>query len=195
MRPEKGGRACLLSDHLQNSEERPALNSLQLNCAAVMSHISPAEASNTVTNSENTFPFSPLNCISHRRKRSVEDDTAFRSSCFCPAGLMDVSSFKLSRAGVDEATPSPVSFPTSQQFDTDAKASFSAVARHPSVSGGRRSDQALLQNVKDVESSTETAAVHEDVSDSDLLLRGRTVSVSAAEQEEEVVVCCYCFRK
>lgn len=114
------------------------------------------------------------------------------SSCFCPASLMDESAFNLSRAEAYEATASPVSFPTSQQLDTSAEASFSAVARLPSVSGERRSDQVLLQNVEDVE-SLETTAVHEDVSDSDLFLRGRLVSDSAAEQEEEVVVRCYCF--
>lgn len=184
-RPEKGGRASLLSDHPQNSEDRPALHSPQLNCAAVTSHISPTEPSETVTDSENKFSFSPLYCITHRRRCSMEDDATFMSSCFCPAGLEESAS-NLSRLGVDEATMPLISFPTSQQFDTGATATFSTVAHRPSISEGRRSDRALLQNVEHVESSVETTAVHEDISDSDLFFRGRTVS----EQEDEVVVRC-----
>lgn len=123
----------------------------------------------------------------------MEDDRAFMSSCFCPSGVMNESAFNLSRAEAYVATPSPVSFPTSQQFDTGAEASFSAVAHRPSVLRERRSDQVFLQNVEDVESSAQTTAVHENISDSDLYVRRRLVSDSAAEQDEEVVVCCYCF--
>lgn len=114
----------------------------------------------------------------------MEDDAAFMPSCFCPTALMDESAFNLSRAEAHEATATHVSFPTSQQSVTEA--SFSADARR--LSGARSSDQVLLQNMEDVESS---AAVREDVSSSDLFLREGHVSDSAAEQEQEVVVRCY----
>ncbi|GAA6229362.1 E3 ubiquitin-protein ligase RNF180-like [Lates japonicus] len=151
-RPAKG-RAGLLTDGAPNNEERPefnrtALDSLQLNCAAVMSHISPAEASS----------------------------------------LMDKSAVDLTRARADESTRLPVSYPTGRRFDTDGEASVAAVAFSSFVSRGRRSplDQQLLQMVEDVESS-ETTAVQEEVPDSTLFLRGRTVSDSVGEQEEEMV--------
>ncbi|XP_044030075.1 E3 ubiquitin-protein ligase RNF180 isoform X2 [Siniperca chuatsi] len=195
-RPVKG-HAGLPTDAFQNREQRPefnrtALDSLQLNCAAVMSHISPAQASNSPADSENTpsFSFSPLYCISHRRRRSVEDDGAIRSSCFCPAGPMDKSAVEMTWAGTDESTRSPVSYPTSQQFDTDGEANVNAVACRSSVSGRRtRSplDLQLLRSAEDVESSPETTAVHDEVSESALLLRGRSISDSVAEQDEEVL--------
>ncbi|XP_053195679.1 E3 ubiquitin-protein ligase RNF180 [Scomber japonicus] len=193
-RPERG-HGGLLTDGSQNKEERPefsrtALDSLQLNCAAVMSHIHPAEASSSLTDSESSqsFSFSPLYCISHRRRRSLEDDSAIRSSCFCPAGRSYRSAAVMKRAGTDEFTRAPVSHPTSQPLDTDG-ASSNAVACRSSVSGGRLTplDQQLLQTVEDDEPSAEPTPVHEEVSDSALFLRGRAISDSASEQEEEVV--------
>ncbi|KAM7369338.1 hypothetical protein PAMP_013613 [Pampus punctatissimus] len=192
-RPERG-HAGLLMDDSQSKRERPefsrtALGSLQLNCAAVTSHIHPAEASTSLTDSDNqSFPFSPLYCISHRRRHSLEDDSAIRSSCFCPPGPSYKPAAEMTRAGTDEFTRTPVSYSTGQQFDTDS-ASFSAVACRSSVTRERRAtlDQHPLQTVEDDESSIETAASHEEVSDSALLLRGRTISDRGAEQEEEVV--------
>ncbi|XP_040915689.1 E3 ubiquitin-protein ligase RNF180 [Toxotes jaculatrix] len=182
-RPERG-HAGPPTGVTQNSEERPQLNrtaleSLQLNCAAVMSHISPAETSNSLTDSENTqsFPFSPLYCISHRRRCSLEDDATFGSSCFCPSGLMVKPAVDLTRAGTDVSARSPVSYPTGERLD---RAVVSVGSRLPL-------DQQLLQTVEDVQSSVETRAVHEEVSDSTLFLRGRTVSDSVAEQEGEMV--------
>lgn len=195
-RPERG-HAGLSTDGSQNKEQRSesnrtALDSLQLNCAAVMSHSGPAEASNSLADSENnqSFSFSPLYCISHRRRCSLEDDAAIRSSCFCPAGPTDKSAVEMTRAGTDESTRSPVSYPTSQQFDTDGEASVNAVACHSFVSRRTRSPlhQQLLQTVEDIESSPETTAVHEEVSDSALFLRGRSISDSVAERDEEVLV-------
>ncbi|XP_070781364.1 E3 ubiquitin-protein ligase RNF180 [Enoplosus armatus] len=189
-RPEKG-HAGLPTDGAQNREQRPdfnrtALDSFQLNCAAVMSHIGPAEASNSPAHGENTqsFSFSPLYCISHRRRRSLEDDAAIRSSCFCPAGPTDKSAVEGTRAGTDESTWSPVSYPTSQQFDTDG-----AVACRSSVSGRTRSppDRQVPQTAEAVESFPEATAVHEEVSDSALFLSGRSISDSVAEQDQEVV--------
>nr|XP_033502626.1 E3 ubiquitin-protein ligase RNF180 [Epinephelus lanceolatus] len=194
-RPEKE-QAVLLTDGSQDREQRPefnrtALDTLQLNCAAVMSHISPAEASNSLTDSENTqsFSFSPLYCISHRRRCSLEDDATIRSSCFCPAGPTVSSALESTRTGTYESTRSPVLYPTSQQFDTDGEASFSAVACRSFVSGRTQSPlhQQLLQTVEDAESSPETTAVHEDVSVSALFLRGRSISDSVAEPDEEVL--------
>ena len=188
-RPEKDP-AALLTDASQSREHRPELNrtaldSLQLNCAAVMSHISPAEASHSLPHSGNTpsFSFSPLYCISHRRRCSLEEEPAsIRSSCFCPAGPA------VERTGTRESTP--VSYPTSRQFDTDGEASVTAVACRSFVSGGTRShlDRQLLQTAEDVESSPETSSAHEEASVSALFLRGRSVSDSVAEQDEEVLV-------
>lgn len=191
-RPEKDP-AALLTDASQNREHRPdfnrtALDSLQLNCAAVMSHISPAEASHSLTDSGNThtqsFSFSPLYCISHRRRCSLEEDASIRSSCFCPAGPA------VERSGTHDSTP--VSYPTSQQFDTDGEASVTTVACRSFVPGGTRShlDRQLLQAVEDVESSPETSSAHEEASVSALFLRGRSISDSVAEQDEEVLVGC-----
>ncbi|XP_073334669.1 E3 ubiquitin-protein ligase RNF180 [Pagrus major] len=171
--------AGLLADGSQDKEQRPELNrtaleSLQLNCAAVMSDSSPAEASNA-----QSFSFSPLYCISHRRRCSSEDDATIRSSCFCPAGPVDRSAVGMTRAGTE---------PMSQQFDTDGEASDAPVARHSFVSGNTGSPlhQQLLHTVEDVESSPESTAVHEEASESALFLRGRSISDSVAEQDEEV---------
>ncbi|XP_034403037.1 E3 ubiquitin-protein ligase RNF180 [Cyclopterus lumpus] len=194
-RPEKE-RAGLLTGGSQSREQRPELNrtaldSLQLNCAAVMSHISAAEASNSLSDSENTqsFSFSPLHCISHRRRCSLEEDSAIGSSSFCPAGLTVKSAVEGADTGARESPKSPVSYPTSQQFDTDGEAPVDAVACRSFISGSTWSplDRQLLQTVEDVESSPETAAVHEEVPVSALFPRGRSISHSVAEQDEEVV--------
>ncbi|XP_071321974.1 E3 ubiquitin-protein ligase RNF180 isoform X2 [Trachinotus anak] len=194
-RPEKG-HTGLPTDGNQSNEERhefnrTTLDSSQLNRAAIVSHIRPAEASNSLPDSENTqsFSFSPLYCISHRRRCSLEDDSTFRPSCFCPSGIMDKSGIHLRRAGADESTRSPVLYPTSQQLDTGGEASVDAVAFRSLVPGGRQLplDQQLVQTVEDIESSVETPAVHEVVSDSALFLRGRTVSDSVAEQGAEMM--------
>lgn len=185
-RPERLQAGGLLAETSLDQEERPefsrtALDSLQLNCAAVMSHISPAEASNPPPDAENTpsFSFSPLYCISHRRRCSVEDDGGgggFRSSCFCPAGRPDVSAADLMRSRTDESTRSLLSHPTSQQSDSDGGASFHVVPRRPP--GAPRSP--LHQQTEE-----EATSVQEEVPDSALFLRGRSISDSVAEQEEE----------
>ncbi|XP_068588529.1 E3 ubiquitin-protein ligase RNF180 isoform X2 [Cebidichthys violaceus] len=195
-RPETE-RAGLLTDGSQNREQRPELNrtaldSLQLNCAAVMSHISAAEASNSLTDGENTqsFSFSPLYCISHRRRCSLEDDSAIRSSCFCPAGLTVKSAAESAMmTGTHESTESPDSYPTSRQFDTDGDAPVNAVACRSFTSGRTWSplDRPLLQTVEDEESSPEAAAAHQEVPVSALFHRARSVSDSVAEQDEDVV--------
>ncbi|XP_027134455.1 E3 ubiquitin-protein ligase RNF180 isoform X2 [Larimichthys crocea] len=191
-RPRKE-QAGLLTDGFQNKEQRPesnrtALDTLQLNCAAIMSHSSHAEASSSLTNSENTpsFSFSPLYCISHRRRCSLEDDATIRSSCFCPAGHTNKPAIEVTRAETDESMRSPVSHPTRQRFDTDSDTSVNAFACHSLVSGRTRSPLRHYppQTVEDVESSPETTAVHEEVSDSALFLRGRSISDSVAEDQE-----------
>lgn len=120
----------------------------------------------------------------------MEDVATIRSSCFCPAGLPDKSATEMTRAGTDESTRSPVSYPTSQQFDADGEASVNTVACHSFVSRRTRPPphQQLLQTVEVGESSPETMAVHEEVSDSALFLRGGSISDSVAEQDEEVPV-------
>ncbi|XP_060933278.1 E3 ubiquitin-protein ligase RNF180 [Limanda limanda] len=170
-RPEKG-RADPPTDGAENSEETfSGTDSFQL----------PAEASSSPSGNQ-SFPFSPLYCISHRRRCSLEDGATFRSSCFCPASLMDRSAAGLTWAGPDdESTWSRVSCPTRQDGeasgDTDA---FSSP-------GGRRMllDQPPLPAVDTLETSVATTSVHEDASDSTLLLRGSTASDSVAERDEE----------
>ncbi|XP_070845677.1 E3 ubiquitin-protein ligase RNF180 isoform X1 [Chaetodon trifascialis] len=193
-RPRKD-QPGLLTDGCQNIEQSPefnrtALDSLQLNCAAVMSHSSPAQASNSLVDSDNaqSFSFSPLYCISDRRRCSLEDNAAIRSSCFCTAGLPDSPAVEMTRAETEESARSPVAYPTSRLFDTDGEASVNTVVCRSFVSGRTRSPlhQQLQQTVEDVESSPETTAVHEEVSDSALFLRGRSISDSVTEQDEEV---------
>lgn len=89
----------------------------------------------------------------------------------------------------DESTQSPVSFPMSQQFDTDSEALFNIAPCRSSVSGGARAtlDQQLLRTEEDVETFVESTAVHEEVSGSGLFLRRRSISDRVAEQEEEEV--------
>ncbi|XP_008303563.1 E3 ubiquitin-protein ligase RNF180 [Stegastes partitus] len=179
-RPERF-RAGLLPDGFQNKDERPefgrtTLESLQLNCAAVMSHISPAEASNPPPDPDSTqsFSFSPLYCISHRRRCSMEEDGgggSFRSSCFCPAGRADMTD--LVRSRTDESARS---LPTSLQFDSDGEAPLNVVPRRPS---------APARSPQHQHTEEEATAVQEEVSDSALFLRGRSISDSVAEQQEE----------
>lgn len=178
-----GGHAGLSTDGFRDKEQRPELDCLQLSHAVVTSHGSPAEASSSLADSENTqsFSFSPLYCISQRRRCSLEDDAAIGSSCFCPADM--------SRAGTDKSLRSPVSYRACQWFDTDGEGSVDAVACHSFDFGRTRSplEQRALQTVEDTESSPETMAVHEEVSDSALFLRGRSISDSVAEQDEAVL--------
>nr|XP_046230777.1 E3 ubiquitin-protein ligase RNF180 isoform X2 [Scatophagus argus]XP_046230778.1 E3 ubiquitin-protein ligase RNF180 isoform X2 [Scatophagus argus] len=189
-------QAGLLTNGSQNKDGRPEANrtelgSLHLNCAAVMSHSSTAEASDSLADSENThsFSFSPLYCISHRRRCSLEDDANVRSSCFCSAGPNYKSAVEMRRAGADESTRSLMLCPTSQQFDTVGDASVNAVACHSFVSERSRSPlhQQFLQTVEDTESSQESTAVHEGVCDSAPSLRARSISDSVAEQDEELL--------
>ncbi|XP_068430995.1 E3 ubiquitin-protein ligase RNF180 isoform X2 [Clinocottus analis] len=191
-RPEKE-QAGLLTGGSQNREQRPepnrtALDGLQLNCAAVMSHMSAPEASNSLTDSANTpsFSFSPLYCISHRRRHSLEDDSAIGSSCFCPAGLAVESAVE---GAVTGACESPASYPKSRRFDADGEAPVNAVACRSFISRRTwsRLDQQPLQTVEDVESSPENTADHEEVPVSALFHRGRSIGYSRHELDEEVV--------
>ncbi|XP_032395304.1 E3 ubiquitin-protein ligase RNF180 isoform X1 [Etheostoma spectabile] len=180
----------------QNRDQRPEFNrtpldDVQLNCAAVASHLSPAEASNPPTDRENpqSFSFSPLYCISHRRRCSLEDDSAF-GACFCPVSPAVKCAVESTGTGTHGSKRSPVPHLTSQRFDTDGEASVGAVAGRRIVSGRTRRSRLggqLLQASEEVESSPETTAVHQEVSASSRLFhRGRSVSDSAAEQDQEV---------
>ncbi|XP_031133429.1 E3 ubiquitin-protein ligase RNF180 isoform X1 [Sander lucioperca] len=191
-RPEKE-RPGTLTDGPQSRDQRSvfnrtALDGVQLNCAAVMSHISPAEASNSPTDSENppSFSFSPLYCISHRRRCSLEDDSAV-GACFCPVSPAVKSVVESTRTGTHGSTRPAVPHLTSQRFDTDGDAS---VAGRRFVSGRTRRSRLggqPLRTAEEVESSPETTAVHQEVSASARLFhRGRSVSDSAAEQDPEV---------
>ncbi|XP_053267189.1 E3 ubiquitin-protein ligase RNF180 [Pleuronectes platessa] len=160
-RPEKG-RAAPPTDSAQDNEETSnGTEGLQL----------PAEGSSPPSENQ-SFPLNPLYCISHRRRCSLEDGATFRSSCFCPASLMDRSAAGLTWAGPDDES-------TWSHVSGDAEA-----FRSP---GGRRLllDQPLLPAVDTVETSVATSSVHEDASDSTLILRGRTVSDSVAGRDED----------
>lgn len=143
------------------------------------SNSSPVVASNTQIDYENNqlFSFSPLYCISHRRRRSVEDVATISSSCFCPAGTV-------------RSSWSPVSYSTSQQCDTDGEASVNTVACLAFVSRRARppSHQQLLQTAEDTLSSLETPAFNQAHSDSVPPPGGGPISDSVAEQNEEVTV-------
>ncbi|XP_047426569.1 E3 ubiquitin-protein ligase RNF180 isoform X2 [Mugil cephalus] len=167
-------QAGLLANGSQDKEEMPGFNRSALDASQLgTSHISPPEASSSLTQNTQTFSFSPLYCISHRRRCSLEDDADLRSSCFCPVGSKAMSS--IVRSGTDETTWSPLSFRTSRQCDVPCRSS---------VSGGTRStmDQHLLRTE---ENFLETTAVHEELSDSVPSLRERFIANSVAEQEEE----------
>ncbi|KAF0031240.1 hypothetical protein F2P81_015795 [Scophthalmus maximus] len=126
--------------------------------------------------------------ISERRpefNRTATDSLQLLSG-FCPSVLADRSAaVDSTRAGTDDEPPwSRISDPTSQEFDTVAEALGDAVVARSFVSGGRRSllDQQLLEAV---ESSGETARVHEEISDQTFFLRGRTASDGVAEREDD----------
>ncbi|XP_072228375.1 E3 ubiquitin-protein ligase RNF180 [Leuresthes tenuis] len=155
---------------LQSKEERPELNrtavdSLQLSCSAAMSHMSPADASHQLSQAENTqpFSFSPLYCISHRRRGSLEDGGDL-GSCFCPVDLM--------RSG------SSGSYPTREASVNPCRSA---------ASGGPRSPphQQPPPAEADVPPLAETSSVHGELSDSLASLRRRSTSNRAAELEEE----------
>ncbi|KAA8584653.1 hypothetical protein FQN60_008438 [Etheostoma spectabile] len=182
----------------QNRDQRPEFNrtpldDVQLNCAAVASHLSPAEASNPPTDRENpqSFSFSPLYCISHRRRCSLEDDSAF-GACFCPVSPAVKCAVESTGTGTHGSKRSPVPHLTSQRFDTDGEASVGAVAGRRIVSGRTRRSRLggqLLQASEEVESSPETTAVHQEVSASSRLFhRGSPrglPGLKPTEQERE----------
>lgn len=204
-RPERGPAGLQRgTEGSQDEEEKPELNTLaclQLNCA-VMSRVDPdtrsatahADASPQLTEAEATksFPLQPLYSISHRKKSSLDLDTSGRSLDLCPAGPVDKSLIEIVRTRTDESARSPVLYHAIQQLETVAEGSFNSVACYSAVSRERRSllDRQQLPAVESLGSSAVTSADHEDVSDSPMFLRGRTISDSIAEQEEEVVVCC-----
>ncbi|KAF3848773.1 hypothetical protein F7725_015270 [Dissostichus mawsoni] len=98
-------QTAVLTDGCQSRERRTDFNSLHLNCAAQASSEAPP-----------SFSFSPLYCISHRRRRSLEEDASIISSCFCPTVKSAVE-----RPRTREYTP--VSYPTSQRFDSEGEVS------------------------------------------------------------------------
>lgn len=183
--------AVLLTDGCQDEERRPELNSteqdsLNVKCAASVPLSSPAGASDSLPDSENTqpFPLTPLHGISQRTRRSEEYVSAIRSSCFCPAGPTEESAAELMKAGTDE--PAQSLMLKSQQFHTNGEASVNTATCHLLFSKRTRSPlhQELLQTVED----GDTRAVHQEVSDSAVSLTGSPISNSVAEEEEEVTV-------
>ncbi|KAL6097161.1 uncharacterized protein ACO6RY_06316 [Pungitius sinensis] len=181
-RPEKE-RAGPLAHVSPNGEPRTELNSLRL-----MSHISSVEASNSLPDTTRSS-FSPPYCISHRRRCSAEVDSAVRPSCFCPGGLTIRSAVERASRRAHGSTESPVLCPASQQFDRDGEAPVNGAPGRSFVPGKTWSplDRQLLQTAEDIESSPETAGVHEEVSVSDLSHRGGSISDSGQEPDEEVL--------
>lgn len=162
-------QAGSLTDVSGDKDQSPETNGTEQDNSHAVSNGRPVAAS---------FSFSPLYCISHRRRRSMEDVTTISSSCFCPAGM----------AG---STWSPVSYSMSQQRDTDGEASVNTVACLAFVSRRARppSHQQLLQTAEDTLSSLETPAFNQAHSDSVLPISGGgPISDSVAEQNEEVTV-------
>ncbi|XP_029024277.1 E3 ubiquitin-protein ligase RNF180 isoform X4 [Betta splendens] len=123
--------------------------------------------------------------LSDPLQNSEESPAPNRSPFNCMAVMSDVFTAEATDTltdRVDEDTQLPASSPASQPFDTGAEASFSAIACHTSGFRERQSEQALLQNP-----TNDASPGREDVSDSDMLIRGRTVSDDEAEQEEVVL--------
>lgn len=170
-------QAGSLTDVFRDKDQSPETNGTEQDSSHAMSNRSPVAASNAQIDYENNqfFSFSPLYCISHRRRRSMEDVTSISSSCFCPAA---------------RSTWSPVSYSTSQQCDTDGEASVNTVACLAFVSRRARppSHQQLLQTAEDTLSSLETPAFNQAHSDSVLPPGGGPILDSVAEQNEEVTV-------
>lgn len=194
---QRKDQAGLVTDASQFRKQSPELNrtlldSFYLNCAAAVSHGSPAGASSSLAESENSqsFSFSPLYCIPHRRRCSLEDVATIGPSCFCPAVLTDRPAAGMTRTGSDEAARSPVSCPTSRQFVADGEASVNTVARHSFAPRRTRSHlhEELPQNAEHGEPSPETRGVHEEVADSALSPRRGPISESVTEQDGEVLV-------
>lgn len=174
-RPERVGPGILAD----LDSGRIPQDSLQLNCGALMSHGGPAEPS--LTDGEHaaaSFTFSPLYCLSHRRRCSLEDDTDFVSSCFCPVGTADTSAVDSVRS--DGPSWSPLPLPASQQLDSDPEGLFDIIPRL-AVSGGMSShlDEQLLQ--EDVISFAPD--VSEEISEAGVFLRRRSATDRVAEQD------------
>lgn len=171
---------------------RTLLDSFYLNCAAAVSHGSPAGASSSLAESENSqsFSFNPLYCIPHRRRCSLEDVATIRPSCFCPAGFTDRPAAGVTRTGSDEAARFPASYPTSRQRVADGEASAIAVACRSFVSRRTRSHlhEEPLHSVERGEPSPESTGVHEEVADSALSLGRGSISDSVGEPDGEVLV-------
>ncbi|KAM6903090.1 E3 ubiquitin-protein ligase RNF180 [Xenentodon cancila] len=186
-RPRKG-QCGVLTDGPRCKEERPevsgtTLESLQLSCAAVMSHVSPAGSSEPLTESKNTqrFSFSPLNCISCRRRCNLEADGDF-TQCSFPAAPSDISVVDVL------ASRSSASHPAGHQSDTDGQLAFNILQYRSDVSGGTLSPlhQQLPQSLEVVESFVNSTSVHTEVSASVLLAERRSPSDRAADLEVDV---------
>ncbi|KAF7655353.1 hypothetical protein LDENG_00057400 [Lucifuga dentata] len=164
-RPEKR-QAGLWTGSFQDNEERAesnrnVLDGLKLNCAA------QTETDGQATQS---FSFSPLYCISSRRRCSLEEEASSRALCLCPANPMRRSVFGTARAGTDE---SAITNPTTQRFDVDVEERLLAL------------DQQCLPDVEVLEFSAASSAVHDEVFDSAVVQRRRTIP-DITEQEEEM---------
>ncbi|XP_030004509.1 E3 ubiquitin-protein ligase RNF180-like [Sphaeramia orbicularis] len=146
---------------------------LQLDCAAVVSHVSPGHASKSLSGGGDapSFSFSPLNCISHRRRCSLDDDT-IRASCFCRGVLSDKSSVETVRTDVS------VPCPTARSWDADEGPTGLS---HVSEDRGSAVDQAH----QDTDPSVLDPWIHEEVSDPGPILRDRNGEDSEDEQDDD----------
>lgn len=147
-------------------DESPEMQRTRQQNGGSSSGRSPAVASNALADGETdvSFSFSPLYCISPQRRRSAEDVSSVGPSCFCPAG---VAQFSRSPA----SPPGP----------TDAEASVNDVACLGFVPRRLRLPPPL-EPVVNAESAVETQ-VH---SDSAAPPGGRPINDGAPVQIEEV---------
>lgn len=135
-------------------------------------------ASNALAGSETdeSFSFSPLYCISPRRRSSVEDVSSVSPSCFCPAGA------------AQSARSPAVPLSTSEQRNTDAEASVNAVACLAFVSRRARPPSHQLLPPPQAAEGTGSALETQAHPDSVLPPRGGAIYDGAPEQIEEVMV-------
>ncbi|XP_075993076.1 E3 ubiquitin-protein ligase RNF180 [Genypterus blacodes] len=164
--PRGAGRAGPWTDGSQNKDERSDgwLEALRLNCAA------QTEPSHPLSDGEaaQSFSFSPLYCLSHTRRCSLEDDTPTRVLCLCPANPVRTPASETARGRAEESALQPVKYPIMQQAE---EAGGSAVEQQ------ERPDE--------VQTSAVSSDVHQDVMDPETGPNGSDVPEQEQEEEEE----------
>ncbi|KAM4634490.1 E3 ubiquitin-protein ligase RNF180 [Polymixia lowei] len=203
-RPEKEqgclqvGQESFRNEHESAQLNRDSLVGSQLGCA-VPSYINPetqtittqAEASHRLINGEATqsLPLHTQCCISHRKRCRLEDDASSSISGLFPSSPTDNTQVEVMRTGTQQSAHSPMVYHTTHQLDTGVSGSINSVACHSVASREMWSvvDQQHLSTVEGLVPSGIVPAQPEEVSDSPMFLRGRTISDSMGEQEEDIM--------